>query len=206
MIVRLTSRRLVGEGCLGRPFASELLTKVTEGGHCAGTLLPLEELCPGVDQLPITEHAQMEGYHTLVELNLCLFCQKTLWLALIESLRARAGGHLLFKLSCLNGVRCLSLHALDITCGMAEEGASPCLWVAARMSSFVRWSVQRRLQPSSRLGNGPVSNPACSARFGQSLCADTERVLGMSCFGGVYVVCCQMHLPLMTCWHLVFKF
>lgn len=143
-----------------------------EGGHCAGTLLPLTELRPGVDQLPITEHAQMEGYHTLVGLNLCLFCRKTSWLALMESLRARTGGHLPFRLSCLNRVWCLALHALDIICGMAGEGAPPCLWVAARTSSFVGWSVQRRPQPPSRLGNGP----SCSARFGQSLCADTERV------------------------------
>ena len=72
MIVSVTGRRLVGDGCLGIRLQVTSPKRSPQGGHGAGALLPLEEPVYGRAQLPVIEQARMEGYHTPAELNLCV--------------------------------------------------------------------------------------------------------------------------------------
>lgn len=74
MIVSVTGRRLVGEGCQGIHLQVSCRKKPPRGGHGADVFLPLKELCPGMDQLSIArEQAWMEGHCNPGELNLCVY-------------------------------------------------------------------------------------------------------------------------------------
>lgn len=77
VILSVSGRRLLGEGCPKRS---------PQTGCGARTLLPLRELCPGVEQ------HRGRVPHPSVEF-LCMFCHKTSWPALSKSPRTRAGGH-----------------------------------------------------------------------------------------------------------------
>ena len=78
MIVSVTGRRLVGDGCSGIRSQVTGPKRSPQGGHGAGALLPLEEPVYGRAQLPIIEQARMEGvpHPSRVEF-VCLFCHKT---------------------------------------------------------------------------------------------------------------------------------
>lgn len=127
-----------------------------QAGHSARTLLPLRELCPGVEQ------AQREGSPPQRWISVRVLPQNLL--ASLErvtkSQRWLSSG---VGTSCLNF---LALHTLDIFCGMAGERASPCCWVAEGLGRFVRIL---KAAASTRFGDGPRYHPSCLVWFSQSL-------------------------------------